>query len=85
MSVDEKITLEDNSEYLLMTETVLDGVKYFFASEIQDENPTDNFKIFKEIEDEEGFLVEEVEDEELKEQLLEQFEDILDKEIDEED
>ena len=51
MKVDEKITLEDDSEFLLLSESVIENQKYFLAVEIKNENPTDHYELFKEVKD----------------------------------
>lgn len=78
MKVDEKITLEDNTEFLLLLDSVIDGVKYFLAVELENDTPIDHYEVFKETKDGEDFLVEEVEDGELKDKLLANFEDQYD-------
>lgn len=78
MKVDEKITLEDDSEFLLLSESVIENQKYFLAVEIKNENPTDHYELFKEVKDGDDFLVEEVEDEELRNKLLDDIDDQLD-------
>ena len=82
MKVDEKITLDDNSEYVLLTESIQDGSKYFLAVEVNGDKPTDHYKLFKEVKDGEDFLVEEVDDKELRTKILDDIDEHLD-EIDE--
>lgn len=74
MKVDEKITLEDDTEFVLLLDTVHEGVKYFLAVETKNDVPTDHYEIFRENKDGDDFYVEEVEDNELRTKLLDELE-----------
>jgi len=74
MGVDELITLDDGKEYVLLTEAILEGNKYFLAVEAVNEVPTENFIIFKQIIENGELSVEEVDDEELRAKLVNEFE-----------
>ena len=52
------ITLEDNTEYGLLDETVIDGKKYFFAVKVDHEgNPSTEYEVFEEyVEDGETYV-----------------------------
>ena len=58
MEKDTIITLEDNSEYGLLDETVIDGRKFFFAVKVdKNGNPLTEYEIFEEeIEDGETYM-----------------------------
>ena len=50
MNVDEMITLENGESYGLLLESILDNGKYFLAVLLDNqEEPTNEFKVFKEI------------------------------------
>ena len=78
MSVDEIITLEDNSEYVLLSESIRDGFKYFLASQLINSAPSDNYVIFKEIKVNNELSVEIVHDVKLQDLLIEDYEDKFD-------
>ena len=50
MEKDTLITLDDNTEYALLDETIIEGTKYFFAVKLDTEtkNPTTEYEIFEE-------------------------------------
>ena len=74
MGIDEVITLEDGSEYILLLSTEKDGSKYFLASKYVNDAPTDSYDLFKELVVDNEFAVEPVSDETLKAKLIEEFE-----------
>lgn len=78
MGVDEIITLDDGKEFILLTETVLEGDKYFMAVEAVNEVPTEHYELFKQIVENGELSVEEVVDEKIRLQLLDIFEDQID-------
>lgn len=58
MIKDEIITLEDNSMYGLLLESKMNNQNYYLAVEVdEDENPLNNFKVLKEIEENQETLV----------------------------
>ncbi len=78
MGIDEVITLEDGSEYILLLSTEKDGSKYFLASKYVNDEPTDSYDLFKELVVDNEFAVEPVSDETLKAKLIEEFENQVD-------
>ena len=80
MSVDEIITLDDNKEYILLFETVQNENKYFLAVEAINEEPSEKYTIFKEINENNEICVEEVEDKALVDELIDIFEQLYDEE-----
>lgn len=78
MGIDEVITLEDGSEYILLLSTEKDGSKYFLASKYVNDSPTDSYDLFKELVVDNEFAVEPVSDETLKAKLIEEFENQVD-------
>ena len=83
MGIDEIITLEDGSEYILLLSTEHEGEKYFLASKYINEKPSDEYELFKELIIDNEYAVEQVEDETLEAKLIEEFENQVDQ-IDEE-
>lgn len=68
------ITLEDNEKYLLLMDTELEGKKFFYASMVdENNNPTSEYEIFEEINEEDGTYMELVEDAEARELLINVF------------
>ena len=78
MSVDEIITLDDNKEYILLSQTNVDNSKYFLAVEAINNEPSEQFKIFKEIIDNNQLYIEEVNDKEMINNLIDAFEESYD-------
>lgn len=78
MGVDDIITLEDGKEFLLLLDTVNDGVKYYLAVECVNNEPSDHFEVFKEVTENGETSVEEIEDGALLEKLLDDFEEKFD-------
>lgn len=79
MGIDEVITLEDGKEYVLLLTSNLEGSKYFLAAEVINNEPSENYEIFKELIVNNEFSVEQVLDKELTEKLMEDFEEQFDK------
>ncbi len=73
MGIDEIITLEDGSEYILLLSTEDNGAKYFLASKYVNGAPTDSYEVFKELVVDNEFAVEKVNEEALKTRLIETF------------
>lgn len=68
------ITLEDNLEYGLLLETIIDDKSYFLAVELdENEQATDVFKVLKEIKENDDTLVEEETDPLILNKVLEQY------------
>lgn len=78
MGIDEIITLEDGTEYILLLSTQRDDSKYFLASKYVNDAPTDSYEVFKEVMVGNDYAVEAVTDEELKNSLTEEFENQVD-------
>ncbi len=74
MGIDEIITLEDGKEYVLLTQSIQDGEKYFLAVEAVNNVPTDNYELFKEVIENGELSVEEVVDDALRLRLIDDFE-----------
>lgn len=59
MKKNSMITFEDGTKYVLLDESFVNDIKYFFAVEVnkENENPTTNYEVFEEvIEDGEKYL-----------------------------
>lgn len=68
------ITLEDNLEYGLLLEAIIDDKSYFLAVELdENEQATDVFKVLKEIKEDDDTLVEEETDPLILNKVLEQY------------
>lgn len=75
MEKDTIITLDDNTNYALLDETIIEGKKYFFAVKIDNEsqNPTTDYEIFEEEQEGEDIYMNTLEDSEFKETVLIDF------------
>ena len=75
MEKDSIITLEDNTEYALLDETILDGKKYFFAVLLDQKtgNPTTSYEIFEEEIDGEDVYMNTLEESDFKQAILVEF------------
>lgn len=80
MNVDDLITLDDGKEYILLFKSVDGNDNYFLGVEAVNNEPTENYEVFKEIVENGESSVEEVTDEALLEKLLDDFEDQFDNE-----
>lgn len=68
------ITLEDNLEYGLLLEAIIDDKSYFLAVKLdENEQATDVFKVLKEIKENDDTLVEEETDPLILNKVLEQY------------
>ncbi len=59
MEKDMLVTLDDNTNYVLLDDTIIDDNKYFFAVRIDNEtkNPTNEYEVFEEeIENDDTYL-----------------------------
>lgn len=93
MQVQDVITLEDNLEYLLVTEIELDNQNYFLAVGVEGENIyTEDHFFCKSVKEEDGEYIDEVTDELTIKTLynllaaqesMEEFPEIIDKIIEE--
>ena len=84
MGVDDIITLDDGKEYILLFKSSEGNDNYFLGVEAVNNEPTENYEVFKEIIENGESLVEEVTDEALLEKLLDDFEEQFDNESQEE-
>lgn len=74
MNANDVITLSDNKQYLILDNQILNDEKYCFVVEIDaDEKPTDKYLFMKINEYEDGEYYEEIEDNSLKDVLLNVF------------
>ena len=81
MIKDEIITLEDNSMYGLLLESKLDNHNYYLVVEVdEDENPLNNFKVLKEIEENGDTLVIEETDPFILNMLVNKYHQIMNSE-----
>lgn len=83
--VDKIVELDDNKNYVLLDETILNGAKYYFALRLnENEEPTNNYLFFEELKDETNIFLSPIFDDELKKILLTSFTvNFLDKVYDE--
>lgn len=78
MSVDSVITLDNNINCLLLEKTVLENNNYFLSVILnEEEEPSDEYVVFKEILENGEKYVEKVQDETLLTELLKQFTNIF--------
>ena len=74
MEKDTIITLDDNSVYALLDETIIDERKYFFAVKLDNKNnPTTEYEIFESVIEDGETYMDLVSDDEFKESILVDF------------
>lgn len=75
MEKDMIITLEDNTEYALLDETILDGRKFFFGvkMDLKTGNPTTEYEVFEEEKDGEDVYMDALEEGDFKQAILIDF------------
>ena len=75
MQKDTLVTLDDNTNYALLDETIIDGKKYFFAVKVDDKtgNPTSEYEIFEEEVDGEDIYMNTLEESNFKQTILIDF------------
>ena len=74
MNVDDVIQLEDNNNYGLLLKADLDECNYFLAVKLNEkEEPTNEYKVLKEINDDAETYVQEINDPLILSQLLEEY------------
>lgn len=74
MNKEDVIKLEDNKEYLILDTASYDDTKYLMAVELDHEElPTNNYKYFEVIEEDDGDAVEEVEDQNILDVIISLF------------
>lgn len=72
------VTLENDLEYLILEDLVLDSKKYVYTVRtLKDETPTDEFLIFEVLTNSDGEYVKPVNDKVLYDNLIEKFKDIV--------
>lgn len=72
--IDKIIELEDYRKYLILDETILNDVTYYYGIKLDDnEEPTASYLFFEEIKDDDNVYLYRVEDEKLKGVLLTSF------------
>ena len=83
--VDKIVELENNKSYVILAETLLNNVKYYFGLRLDEkEEPTNNYLFFEEFKEEEDTFLTPIEDENMKGLLLTAFTvNFLDKVYDE--
>ena len=74
MNVDEVIQLEDNNNYGLLLKADIDDRNYFLAVKLNEkEEPTNEYKVLKEINENTDTYVQEINDPLILSQLLEEY------------
>lgn len=75
MEKDTIITLEDNTNYALLDETIIEGRKFFFAVKIDNktQNPTTEYEIFEEEREGEDIYMSALEESDFKQAILIDF------------
>lgn len=83
--VDKIVELENNKSYVILDETLLNSVKYYFGLRLnENEEPTNNYLFFEESKEGENTFLTPVEDDDMKGLLLTTFTvNFLDKVYDE--
>lgn len=72
------VTLENDQEYLLLEELVHDAKKYVYAVRtIENDTPTDEFIIYEVISAEDGDYMKNIDSQELYDELIEEFKDVV--------
>ena len=84
--VDKIVELENNKSYIILDETILNNVKYYFGLRInENDEPTNNYLFFEEMKDDDEIYLIPLSDEKMKGLLLTAFTvNLLDKAYDEE-
>lgn len=83
--VDKIVELENNKSYIILDETLLDNIKYYFGLRLdENEEPTNNYLFFEESKEGEDIFLTPIENENMKGLLLTAFTvNFLDKVYDE--
>ena len=82
--VDKIVELENNKTYVLLEETILNNLKYYFGLRLENEEPTNNYLFFEESKEGSDTFLTPIEDEDMKGLLLTAFTvNFLDKVYDE--
>lgn len=85
--VDKIVELENEKSYVILDETLLDSIKYYFGLRLnENEEPTNNYLFFEESKEGENTFLTPIEDDDMKGLLLTTFTvNFLDKVYDEVD
>lgn len=74
MEKDTIITLDDNTTYALLDETIIDNKTYFFALKLdENNNPTTEYEIFENEEEDGEIYMNILENEDLKQSIMVEF------------
>lgn len=75
MEKDTMIELDDNTKYVLLDETEIEGKKYFFAVRVDNEtnNPTTEYEVFEEELDNGEYYMNALEESDYKQAILIDF------------
>ena len=72
------VTLENNVEYLILEELDHEGKKYVYTVRtLEDETPTDEFVIYEVIKVDDDSYLKDIDNKELYDELIEEFNDIV--------
>ena len=72
--VDKIIELDNDREYLILDETILNSKKYYYGVRLnQQEEPTNNYLFFEEVKDNDEIFLSVIEDDSIREVLLTAF------------
>lgn len=83
--IDKIVELENNKSYVMLDETILNNIKYYFGLRLdENEEPTNNYLFFEETLEDDNVFLTPVEDDNMKGLLLTAFTvNFLDKAYDE--
>ena len=83
MEKDTVVTLDDNSEYILLEKLELDKEEYFLGVKLEKNTgePTKEYEVFKSEKDGEDYYLTDIEDDDLKIKLIEFFAKKFEKEF----
>lgn len=72
--VDKIVELENNNSYVILEESILNNVKYYFGLRLNEkEEPTNNYLFFEEYKEGNDVFLTPIEDDDLKKILLTSF------------
>ena len=72
--VDKIVELENDNSYVILEESILNNIKYYFGLRLNEkEEPTNNYLFFEEYKDEYDVFLTPIEDNDLKKILLTSF------------
>ena len=68
------ITLDDNSEYALLDDTIINEKKYFFAVKVDiNKNPTTSYEVFVEVYEDGEYFIDVLDESDFKQSILLDF------------